>query len=427
MKQISIFLSLLLALAMLQGCSKGGGGASSPSGVRLVNATTDFASLDMLLTGTVPASAVATAVTSGSASGYATINAGAATFSLERSGSGTPSAQTTLTLASGVNYTLVAYTSAQQLQIMPLLDNEVAPASGDGKIRILNLSPDAGSVNVYMASDGGDLSTASALASFVTGTTGYFVVNKGTYHIWITGATDKTDLRLDIPSVVISDQQILTLILTSTAGGVLVDGFLVTQQGAVIAQKNTSARVRVAANIAANGTIAVTANGVSLGATLGSPVVGSYALVPAGALTMNVMVNGSAVPATGLNAAAGADLTLLAVGSGASPQFFMLNDNNSRALNNMAKIRLVNGVNGLNDNISLIADYSQIVYNVAPGTASAAASVSSGTISLMEVDSLQGVTPLYQKTGVGLQSTGVYSVFMLGDNTAPVGILRRDR
>ena len=427
MKQISIFLSLLLALTMFQGCSKGGGGASSPSGVRLVNATTDYASLDMLLTGTVPASAVATAVTSGSASSYATINAGAATFSLEGTGSGVPAAQTTLTLASGVDYTLVAYTSGQVLQIMPLLDNEVAPASGDGKIRISNLSPDAGSVNVYMASDGGDLSTASALASFVTGTTGYFVVNKGTYHIWVTGTADKTDLRLDIPSVVISDQQILTLILTSTAGGVLVDGFLVTQQGAVSAQKNTSARVRVAANIAANGTIAVTANGVSLGATLRSPVVGSYALVPAGALTMNVMVNGSPVAATGLNAAAGADLTLLAVGSGASPQFFMLNDNNSRALNNMAKIRLVNGVNGLNDNISLIADYSQIVYNVAPGTASAATSVSSGTISLMQVNSLQGLTPLYQTTGVGLHSTGVYSVFMLGDNTAPVGILRRDR
>jgi hypothetical protein len=410
---------------MLQGC--GGGSTSSSSvttsTVRLVNATSASATLDLSLSGTILASGVAT----GSASSYATISSGVSTFTLERGGSGTPSAQTNLSLTSGMDYSLVAYTRSQQLQVTAFSDDEPAPASGDGKIRVSNLSLDAGNVDVYMTGNGGDLSNASPLTTNLAGTTGYFETINGTYHIWVTGAGNKTDLRLDIPSIVLSDQQVLTVILTSTAGGVLVDGWLVTQKGAVSAQKNVSARVRVAANIAANGSISATANGVSLNSsTLISPALGSYALVPAGALSMSAVVNGNTFNVGNLNAAAGGDLTLLAVGDGASPQFFLLSDDNTLPLSGMAKLRLVNGVNGLADNISLTADYNVLVHDVAPGTVSAAASVNSGTISRLEVNSSYANTSLYLATNVNLQLLGVYSVFMLGNNTAPVGILRRD-
>ena len=428
MKKITIFLSLLLALILLQGCkgsSSSSTSVSAQSTVRLVNATTGtgYASLDMISSGATLASGVAT----GSASSYATISSGVSTFTLERGGSGTPSAQTNLSLTSGMDYSLVAYTRSQQLQVTAFSDDEPAPASGDGKIRVSNLSLDAGNVDVYMTGNGGDLSNASPLTTNLAGTTGYFETINGTYHIWVTGAGNKTDLRLDIPSIVLSDQQVLTVILTSTAGGVLVDGWLVTQKGAVSAQKNVSARVRVAANIAANGSISATANGVSLNSsTLISPALGSYALVPAGALSMSAVVNGNTFNVGNLNAAAGGDLTLLAVGDGASPQFFLLSDDNTLPLSGMAKLRLVNGVNGLADNISLTADYNVLVHDVAPGTVSAAASVNSGTISRLEVNSSYANTSLYLATNVNLQLLGVYSVFMLGNNTAPVGILRRD-
>ena len=236
---------------MLQGCgSKGSSSSSSPTNgsVRLVNATTAFASLDMTTSGATLASAVAT----GSASSYAAIAPGTYPFTLELSGSGTPSAQTVILISSGVTYALVAHTGGGQLQLTALTENEVAPASGDGKIRVSNLAlQDTGSVDVYVVAAGGNLAGASTLVTNLGVTTGYFEITKGTYHIWVTGVGNKTDLRLDLPSVVISDQQVLTLILTSTAGGVLVDGWLVTQQAAVSAQTNASARVRVAANIAA--------------------------------------------------------------------------------------------------------------------------------------------------------------------------------
>jgi hypothetical protein len=264
------------------------------------------------------------------------------------------------------------------------------------------------------------------------GTSGYFEIGKGTYRIVITGVGNKTDLRLDLPSVVIADQQILTLILTSTAGGVLVDGWLVTQQtapaGAVIAQQNASARVRVAANIATGGTVVATANAVSLdSSTLVSPAVDTYALVPAGALTTSVVVNGATFPVPNLSVAAGADLTLLVAGTAASPTFSLLSDDNRLPLNGLAKLRLVNGLNGPAGNISLTADANLVAQNVASGTASTAATiVTTGNNSQLQVNG-PGNTSL-SAIGLTLQSQGVYSVFMLDDITGtPVAIVRADR
>ncbi len=423
--KLRILLPLLLALTTLQGChSSSSSTPPLPSAVRLVNAAASYPSLDLIASG----SALASAVAYGNASAYASLGSASYTFLLNAAGPGTTLARTTLPLSPGVDYTLVAYTSGQQLQVAAIADNVAAPASGDGKIVVLDFSPDAGNISTYVTGAGGTLSGASALA-----TTGYSEITAGNYHVWITGAGNQADVRLDLPSIVISDQQVLTLMLTGTTGGVLVDGFLVNQSGAVSAQPNGSARVRLVANIDANGSIAATANGVSLASNLGSPAVGLYTLVPAGALSMSAAANGSPVPIGSLNAAAGADLTLLAVGAAAAPQFFLLNDDNRLPLSGTAKLRLVNGVSGLVDSIGLTADYLQLANNVAPGTASAAASVPSGIIGRLEVSTTQANPPLYlQTTGVTLVSPGVYSLFMLGDNAASVStnvvsVLRRDR
>jgi hypothetical protein len=424
---LRILLPLLLALTTLQGChsSSSNNNPPLPSAVRLVNAAASYPSLDLIASG----SALASAVAYGSASDYASLGSASYTFLVNASGPGTTLARTTLPLSAGVDYTLVAYTSGQQLQVAAIIDNAAAPASGDGKIQVLDFSPDAGNVSAYMTGAGGTLSGASTLA-----TTGYSEITAGNYHVWITGAGNQADLRLDLPSIVISDQQVLTLMLTGTTGGVLVDGFLVTQAGAVSKQPNGSARVRLVANIDANGSITATANGVSLASPLRSPIVGPYTLVPAGALSMNVTVNGNPVAPGSLNAVAGADLTLLAVGPAGGPSFYLLNDDNRLPLSGTAKLRLVNGVSGLGESILLDAGYLQLVNNVAPGTASAAASVPIGNpTSPLVVSTTQTNTQLYYlATGVTLVSPGVYSLFMLGNNAVPVStnvvsVLTRDR
>ena len=423
MKKLTILLPLLLSLSLLLGCgSKGGGGGGSSAAVRLINASID--TLDMVSS----SSKLATGVAYGSASSYASISGGATPITLEISGSGISSVSSNINL-SGTDYSILAYTSYASgqpvLQMTALTDNQTVPAAGSGALlRIYEVSANPDYLDVYMAPVSSP-SSSSLLAQNISGSTNFNTVAVGTYHIWVTGAGAPADVRLDMPSVVIGDQQVLTLALTNTVGGVLLDGLLIAQQGAVTAYKNTNARIRVAASLALNGSIAsATVNGNSLvSSALSSPAVGSYVLVPAGPLTISVN-NANAVIANGLTSVTpGADLTLLTVGSVASPIYYLLNDDNNRPLNSgsYAKIRLVNGVNS-SGSLSLSYNSQQVVSNVAFGTASAAANVNTGFDTNLAVGALYAAP----SPGVTLQPEGVYSVFMLGDISSPSGILIKD-
>jgi hypothetical protein len=415
----------VLPLVALSGC--GGNNDDDGSGqVRLVNATTDYASLDLFASDVV----VTEGVEQGGVGSYAGFSNGDIVFKLKRADSGITSLATTRTVSSGVNDSLIAYSTGGTLRTVYVPDSEGAPTSGYAKLRIFNTSTEAGSVDMYITAVGGSLDSISAAASSIAGErfSAYGEITAGSYRLVVTGAGDKTDVRLDIPSIALSDQQVATLILTTTPGGVLVHGLLLNQGGTATAQNNTSARVRLIANTTANGVVAATVNGNVLSAGLKSPIVGSYTLIPAGALTTDIQVNGVSVPTSGLTATPGADLSLMVLGTPAGPQVTLLNDDNSPPLTSTnAKLRLVHAVNNLNGSITLTADYSAVATDVAFGTASTPVSVLNSITYRLESTSPVFSDELYLATDVSLQATHVYTVFMLGDNTTPLGVLRRDR
>jgi Domain of unknown function (DUF4397) len=421
-KKISFLLPLLFTLTLLQGCNGGGGGGSGSSSVRLVNGTSN--SLDLVSPGIV----LASAVTYGNASSYVSLVSGVKNIGVANTGTGIPLQQNNYYLSPSVNYTFIAYTSGQSMLITPLADNEIAPVTGYGKFRIDNLSTDTGNVDVYMSVANGLIDTyvpsapsaallaAPALVTSLSGSTGFYEIPQATYHIWITGAGDKTDLRLDIPSIVISDQQIETLVLTGTTGGVLVDGLLITQQGAVVAQKNVNARIRITANTSDGPVTAANVDGNSLlgSSTSLTSMLGPYVLVPSGPLTINV----NTIPCTGISATAGEDITLLVTGLIAAPSCNPIPDDNTRPASGKAKLRLVNGVNSGAPR-SLVYDSITIAPNVGFGIASTPYIVNSGIATNIAVY----IGPTFQTT---LQSQGVYSIFMLGNTASPIGILNLD-
>lgn len=413
-----------LPLAVLSGC--GGSSDDGPGQVRLINATTEYASLDFYASDT----RVAAAVLQDSVSDYATLGAGTTTFKLKRADSNTTTLSTDRTVSDGVYNTLVAYTTAGTLRTAYMTDSEDAPTSGTAKLRVFNTSSEAGSVDVYITSVGGSLTDASAVASSLLSerTSGYSEIGSGSYRLVVTGAGDKTDLRLDIPSLTLVDQQVATLILTNTQGGVLVHGLLLNQRGTAGAQKNTSARIRLVAGTTANATVAASINGSTLSTGLNSPTVGGYTLVPAGSLSTDIQVNGVAVATSGLTAAAGADISLMVLGPQGAPQVVLLSDDNRPpTTTSNVKLRLVHGLNNLNGSITLSADYSAVATDLAFGAASATTSVPASTTYRLEATSPVATTPLYLATDVTLQATHIYTVFMLGDAAAPAGVLRRDR
>lgn len=434
--KLRLFAPLLAAVAavplLLTGC--GGSSDDGPGYVRLVNATSAYASLDLYDSDTKANAAVAT----NAVGDYATLGAGSHTFYLKPTGSSTAAVSASQSVSDGVHNTLVAYSTAGTLRTRYLTDTEAAPTSGTAKFRIFNTSTEAGSVDVYVTAPTDTLTNATANARSIGGETfsTYGEITAGTYRIRVTAAGDKTDVRLDIPSVTLTDQQILTMVLSSTPGGVLVNGLLLNQQGTLQAQVNGFARVRLVAGASASGTVAATVNGITLSSGTVStgkpPAIGAYLQVPAGALATSVSINGTDVSPSGLTAAPGADLTLLVLGSAASPQVALISDDNSPALTSgYVKLRLVNGVNGLNSALTLQANNGVLTKssNIAFGTAGDPTQVINSTTASptpLEVDSATSSSALY--TGnVALLTPGVYTLFMLGDAATPSAVLRLDR
>ena len=99
-------------------------------------------------------------------------------------------------------------------------EDTTPPASGTAIVRVFNAATDAGSIDVYVTDPAVDITTLSSPTFTFTASTSvqasnFLVVRRpGTYRIRVTGAGNPSDLRLDIPSVVLANQQVATVILT---------------------------------------------------------------------------------------------------------------------------------------------------------------------------------------------------------------------
>ncbi|MDQ6629904.1 MAG: DUF4397 domain-containing protein [Pseudomonadota bacterium] len=412
---------LLMASATavaLAGCGGGGGTLTTIDGhVRLVNAT-GIATLDLyqsssLLTRGVAANAVGP---------YADLPANTYTFNIDVGGSGATAATVTGAVQKKDDYTIVAYTSGGTLTAAYLPDSEGSPSSGTAKLRLFNAdASDVPSVDAYMLTSACSGLASSPAAPLMTAVTGlqasYTQVNAtsgGTvYHLCVTAAGDKSDLRLDIPSLTLTNGQIATVILTRSAGGVLLNGLVLNQQGSLTAAPNASARMRLAVGATGGALVTATANGVSLGTNLPAPAVGSYALVPSGPVTLTATVGGTAVAAPAFTAPPGADLTLLVAGTASTPPVLIADDNSaSTSTANPVKLRLVNGMPG--SGAAVLTDSFINVGNPAiVGTSSGYSQVqASAALALLQVSA--GGTQLCQSANVTLTAGKVYTVFLLG-------------
>ncbi|HEX6703197.1 MAG TPA: DUF4397 domain-containing protein, partial [Albitalea sp.] len=281
----------LLALS-LQACG-GGGNDDGSATLRLVNATQGYASLDLYTSDTKQISALAAS----SASSYLTLAEGTTTLRLRQAGSATNAWSQDRSLAKDTAYTLVAYNNGTTLSTAILADSQSAPTSGYAALRVFNTGGDIGTVDVYVTAPDVALADVSATVSGLASATlgSYGEIAKGNYRIRVTGTGDKTDLRLDISSVDLADQQIATLILQSTPGGVLANGMLLNQKGSLTTYANANARVRVVAAVAGNALVTASTSNGTLAGSLQSPSVGSYVLTPATLAGLSLKVNGTAL------------------------------------------------------------------------------------------------------------------------------------
>jgi len=421
------FGSVLLMGAVLVGC--GGGGDSSDVGsVRLVNATLTHPSLDLLQNSSMAVSATQV----DTISGYVNVATGSPALQLNDAGASTALVTTSATITSGQHYTLLAYESGGSVRTSLLTEDFSAPTSGTGQLRIYDTATDAGALDVYITDPATDLATVSTPTTVFSAQTyaqssSLLSYAPGTYRVRVTVSGNKTQLLLDMPAVVIADQQVITIALTPAAGGILLDGSMLIQQGAYTAARNTTARVRLAAAVAGGVSVAASAGSSVIDSFALAPAVGAYAIVPASG-ALNVSVNGSSIAAPASALKAGNDYTLLVYGSGTSATASLISDDNHLPTSTSnVKMRLINGITGTVSGLTLEADFSPVASNVLPAVASAYGTVAANSSMELDVTSALSSTPIYSRSDLSIAGSTVYTLFMVGDSSAPQGLLRRDR
>ena len=431
-------LAVALALPLLNGC---GLDSVNQGDVRLVNATSEYSSLELdTQDSDGNTTSILTGVGAGVASGYAGVDKGDKTFVIKGGTSAGVAAQTTGTISTDKHYTVVTSITGVALTATFLEDEETGPASGNAKLRIFNAaSTEAGGVDVYLTTtaDCSALQTTdTALAANVTGLQDGFsqvgATSAGTtWHVCVTETGDKSNLRLDLPNLLLKDQEIATLILTRTAGGVLLNASVLDQQGALTAFSNTIARVRVVAAAASAGAVSASVNGIVLDDTVASPVVGAYTAIPTDqSASATVSINGVAM--SGFNIPTftpGTDYTLFVGGTTEVPTISFYTDDNTPSTSGSApvKARLVDGLNGINGTASATVDGKLVGSGVAFGATSSYTTLasSSGTSTVTVTAPGVAIDPLIDQS---FASLSVYTIFLLGDATGtPTVFISADR
>jgi hypothetical protein len=292
---------------------------------------------------------------------------------------------------------------------------------------VVNTAPDAGSVDVYLIAPGEDPATVQPIHASVASeqASAFSDPTSGNYRVRVTAADDRNKLLLDLPSVTFGSQQVLTLVLSRSTGGVLVHGLLLAQQGAATAQRNPSMRVRLVA--AATGSASVTASiGGTVVSAVTSPAIGNYVLVPAGVTTANITAGGNTVAAGTLpTTTGGEDLTLLVTGAPtAATAHWLSEDNRLPTGTSRAVVRLVHGINNVGQ-LTMTVDGEPVASGLTLGQ-SAGASVASGTNQVQITSPTPGFT--VADNDEDYTANGVYTVFVLGDSpTTPSVQERRSR
>ena len=433
-------LAAALILPFLNGC---GIDDVNDGHVRIVNATTDYSSIDLY---TQDSNGNDTLVVSGTAagtvSGYDDVSRGSVTFEIKSGTSAGNASSATGTITTDDRFTLVSYITGNTLDTVLFSDEEDNPSSGNAKLRVLNgASTEAGSVDVYLSQNACNAlsTTDTAFAPAVAGptagaafTTAYSQVTAASggtsWNLCVTAAGDKSTVLVDVPTFTLKDQEIATLILTRTSGGVLLNASLLDQQGSLKSFSNAIARVRVVADAATQGTVSAIVNGVTLSTDLGSPSINGYVAVPAGAVTGTYAINDVQISGVALaDLTAGTDYTLFVGGTTSAPAVKLIVDNNTPSTSTSLPVeaRVLNGVNGVNGTVSATVG-GKSISNVAFGTASSyipiAAATGTGTLNV----TVPGGTVAPQTT-LTYTSGGVYTVLVYGDLPSPTALANQDR
>jgi len=211
----------LAAAAFAAGCSDddsstGPTPTATEAGVRVVHASPDAPSVDVL----VDDAQVLSAVPYLGSSSYLEVPAGTRNVKVNAAGTSTTVIDADLPLAEGTDYTVIAGGLVSAIAPLVLEDDRSAPSSGNVKVRAVHGAPSAPAVDIYVTAPGADVQAETpALTNVPFGVASdYLTVPAGDYQVRVTAAGSKT-VVIDSGTLTLAAGQIRTAIAVDTPGG----------------------------------------------------------------------------------------------------------------------------------------------------------------------------------------------------------------
>jgi hypothetical protein len=406
---------ILLAGVALSGCI--GNNDSEKAHIRLLNVSQDYNSLDAY----TDDDRQITAVSTGATSDYANVKGDTYTVGFATANSSTKLKTFSEKLEKKSYHTYVAFGRKGAFNTLEISENQGEPDSGNTNLLVLNAGTDAGAVDVYLTGSTENLSDVSPVASnLAVGTasgSGYVKMTSGNYRLRVTGTGNTDDLRLDIDNVTLDSGKVAALVVSDTAGGVLMNAVYIPQQKGMNFLTNTKSRLRAVNGYAT--TANVTANAAAVASGLRSANLGNYQLVDAGpSVAVQVAVNGSTVHSSTESLTAGYDYTYLLYNNGTDTALLLTDDNRPSTSTTKYKLRLVNALSSTTESLVLdVASDSVVSDGVAQGTASAYQEVTANS-SNVDVDVYSTVNNYHTyNTTYTFTAQSVYTLFVFGDAT----------
>lgn len=427
-----VLLSAVLVLATT-GCKSDADGSSGKAQIRVLNVSPGYPSIDLISTDSDEEvdTQQFTGLAYGAVSSYISLKADSYTLKLRKTGTSGNLLSWSQTLAEDTSTTYVAYGATNSFATLAIDETVAEPNSGYAKVQVLNTTSTSG-LDVYLSGTADSLDDISAtIASATSGSvSGTATLNNGTYRLRVTGSGDKTDLRLDVPEVTLANQAVVSIILTDTDGGVLVNAVVLPQEGDPATFTNASARVRAAVGLSTGSAVTVNVAGTNILSrrSARSSISDSYSLMEAGVAPVNIYVDNVLVASGAFTLQAGLDYTVFLWDTGGTVQLELLQDDNHLPTGSRAKLRLLNGMSGLAVPLTLAIDYSPVAEYVELGVASEYAQVGAGSGFQLDVTNANTAVTLLTRESATLQSGSIYTFFLAGGgDSTPIGTLRKDR
>lgn len=416
---------LLLAPLLLTGC-----GGSNNAAIRVLNVSEDYTALNIYI-GSSSSTPTVGDVPTGTLSSYSGVTPGSQTlyFTEGANTQTTALSSETETFTAGEHRTYVTYGNNGEFAEYEIDESEGAASGGDASVEVLDTANDAGDIDVYFTSSGTLSGATPNFTKLAAGNaTPFTAIAAGSYDLSVTGTGNGSDLRLQVPGVTLKSGEVATIVITESAGGYLVNAYILPQQGALTAELNPDARVRAVNGLASGSAVSASVGSTVLISNAAADSIGAYQMVPAGSDTVSVTDNGSAVTSPGQALAAGQDYTLLIYQGPDGVEENWLIDLNRLPASGDASLRLVHAISGLADPISLAVDSVPALIDVSAGEASSYdASIAASTTAALSVTDATTSQQLFSLSPTTLSSQGVYTLFMFGTAASATGTLNEDR